>query len=55
MPVAVQSSGDDLTLVVSGSQAVGGCPDFTVTLKRVDDTSYDGSFPDARKIHLARK
>ena len=55
LPVAVQSAGDDLTLVVSASQAMRGCEDFTAMLKRVDDNSFDGTIADSRKIHITRK
>ena len=55
-PVTVQkSTADDLVFHVEGSKVVAGCKDFTATLKRVDDNSFDGTFGGPWKVHIARK
>jgi hypothetical protein len=43
-PVTVTSSTDtELKFVAAYSKTLNGCPDFNVTLKRVDDKTYAGS------------
>ena len=46
---------DELTFHVDGPKVVAGCNEFTATLRRVDDSSLDGTLGDTWTAHLARK
>lgn len=42
-PISIESSSADaITIKLQASQALGGCPDSTVELKRVDDKTMKG-------------
>ena len=42
-------------LAVNSSKSLPGCPDGKFQLKRVDDKTFEGQFPDGRKLVLSRK
>ena len=55
-PVTVQkSTGQELTFHVDGPKVIAGCNEFTATLRRVDDSSFDGTLDGTWTAHLARK
>jgi hypothetical protein len=54
-PVSVAVTGPDtVTLTVTGSQALAGCDDFKLELKRLSATALEGQFPDGRKVSVTR-
>lgn len=55
-PVAVsRATGNEFEFAVNGSRALAGCPDFIVSVKRVDDKTLEGQYSDGRKISLVRQ
>jgi hypothetical protein len=45
---------DRVTLTVNGSQALTGCEDFKLELKRVNATTFESQFQDGRKVLITR-
>lgn len=55
-PIAVkQATSDVLEFAVLKSQALAGCKDWTVTLKRKDDKTLEGRFPDGSQATVVRQ
>jgi hypothetical protein len=55
-PVVVQrTSADELVFEIRRSEALRGCKDSIVTLKRVNETTLKGELDDGRKLTLIRK
>ncbi|MBU1361018.1 MAG: hypothetical protein KKC85_02790 [Gammaproteobacteria bacterium] len=55
-PILVQSAtADELVFEVKRSTALAGCPDSTLTMKRVDEKTLQGAMRDGRSFTLTRK
>ena len=55
-PIAViAESAESVDLAVRGSQALTGCSDLSVKLKRIDDKTLEGLIDDTRKVTLKRQ
>lgn len=55
-PVVVsRASSSEFEFAVNGSKVLTGCPDFIVSVKRVDDRTLEGQYSDGRKISLVRE
>ncbi len=56
LPIAVQrASTGELAFRIEASKALAGCPNRSVTLKRVDDKTLQGRFDDGRALTLTRE
>lgn len=56
LPITVKlASTEGLAFRIEGSKVLAGCPDGSVTLKRVDDKTLEGQFGDGRTLTLVRE
>lgn len=54
-PIAVRSaSAEELVFRVMRSQVLSGCPDFTVTMKRVDEGRLEGVMRNGWTVRMTR-
>jgi len=54
-PLAMtNATAEGVDVVVSGSKALQGCPDFVWRANRVDDKTYEGTLRDGRKFVMTR-
>ena len=55
-PIVVRkATAEQLVFRVMRSQALAGCPDFTVTMNRVDDNSLQGAINNGWKVQMTRQ
>lgn len=54
-PILVKSAtADELVFEVNRSSVLAGCRDWTMTFKKVDDKTLQGTFTDGRVVQLRR-
>lgn len=55
-PLEVRAlSGDQYAVSVDGARVITGCPVFSLTLKRIDETTLEGTFANGRPAKLVRQ
>ena len=47
--------GDQYAVSVDGARVITGCPVFSLTLKRIDETTLEGTFANGRPAKLVRQ
>lgn len=56
LPIVVQlASAEGLAFRIEGSKVLAGCPNGSVTLKRLDNQRLEGQFGDGRTLTLVRE
>lgn len=56
MPISIDKvTADGFELVRNSSKVMAGCPDVVWQLKRVDDKTFETTFPDGRKALIVRE
>jgi len=54
-PITVQRSNDNQVEFTAWSEQVSKCPNFALTLKKVDDSTLVGTTEDGREVRLTRE
>lgn len=54
-PVSVETAGDELVVAINASKGLAGCRDAKLTLHKVGDGRYEGSFGGGTQVTATRK
>ena len=54
-PVSAERSGDELLVTVKYSEAVKGCLDSTIKLKKVSDRALEGTFGGGKQVSAVKE
>jgi hypothetical protein len=54
-PITVQRSNDNQVEFTAWAESVSKCPDFALTLKKVDESTLVGTTTDGREVRLTRE